>query len=130
MMLRILIATIMVSFLATGIPQAQEIPQKPFFDFFKKLIEKPKPKKRKPVRRAPVKTVQKKVIPPLQISIMGISGEEGSRVAICRFKNEVMLLEEGDQKGNDFKVIRIDASKMTVLHIAAGRRQEITMSDV
>jgi len=100
--------------------------EKPYYDFFKKLIEKPRPRKRQRVRRKVVKKQQKVVVPPLQIQILGISGEEGARVAIINFKGRQMLIEEGDEKKGEFKVIRIDEGKLVFLHTKAQRRQEVT----
>jgi hypothetical protein len=100
--------------------------EKPYYDFFKKLIEKPRPPKRKRVRRQVVKKKQEIVVPPLQIQILGISGEDGARVAIINYKGQQMLIEEGDEKKGEFKVIRIDEGKLVFLHIKAQRRQEVT----
>jgi hypothetical protein len=100
--------------------------QKPFFDFFRKLIEPPK--RRVPIQRAPIRPKQEKkiVIPPLQMNIMGISGEVGNRVAIVSYKGSQRLLMEGDEQPGEYKVISIDEQKITLLHIQAGRRQEVT----
>jgi hypothetical protein len=100
--------------------------KKPFFDFFRKLIEPPKREVVRPqnVVRAPEK--KEVVIPPLQMQIMGISGEEGSRVAIVTYKGSQRLLMEGDEQPGEYKVISIAVDKITLLHIAAGRRQEVT----
>lgn len=105
---------------------ANDTIQKPFFDFFRKLIEPPKREVEKPVNvvRAPEK--KEVVIPPLQMQIMGISGEEGSRVAIVSYKGAQRLLMEDDEQPGEYKVISISSDKITLLHIAAGRRQEVT----
>tara|TARA_Y100000589_G_scaffold122853_1_gene117285 strand:+ start:236 stop:622 length:387 start_codon:yes stop_codon:yes gene_type:complete len=106
-----------------------EVPR-PYHDFFRKLIQKPKKIKRQRTKRAVIKQAPKKVIPKLQMTIHGISGEEGSRSAIVTFDREQLLLFEGDQDRNKkFKVIRIDENKITLLHTAAGKRQEITFDN-
>lgn len=108
----------------SGVSDASDEIRKPFFDIFRKLIEPPKPPP------APVATVvatakpAAPVIPPLQIQINGITGDEGNRVAIVTFKGQQMLLLNGDDKG-EFNVISIDSDKIVVLHKAAQRRQEI-----
>lgn len=103
---------------------------KPYHDFFRKLIQKKKRKIRAPTKRRVIKQPEKKVIPKLQMTVHGISGEEGSRSAIVTFDREQLLLFEGDQDRNKkFKVIRIDENKITLLHIAAKRRQEITFDN-
>ena len=104
---------------------ANVIPDKPYYDFFRKLIEKKQKKKRKKVVRKTIKKQTKKVIPPLQIEILGISGEEGARIAIIKFNNQQKLIEEGDEWKPHYKVIRIDEEKVTFLHIQAGKRQEV-----
>ena len=103
---------------------------KPYHDFFRKLIQKKKRVVRKATRRKVIKQPEKKVIPKLQMTVHGISGEEGSRSAIVTFEREQLLLFEGDQDRNKkFKVIRIDENKITLLHVAAARRQEITFDN-
>ena len=103
---------------------------KPYHDFFRKLIQKKKRVVRKATKRRVIKQPEKKVIPKLQMTVHGISGEEGSRSAIVTFDREQLLLFEGDQDRNKkFKVIRIDENKITLLHVAAARRQEITFDN-
>jgi len=104
---------------------AQILHQRPFHDFFRKLIEKPAPPPRRRVATRVAPKKPKKVIPPLQVDILGISGEEGARVAIINYKGQQMLIEEGDEKKNEYKVLRIDEGKITFLHIKAGKRQEV-----
>ncbi len=104
--------------------------EKPYHDFFRKLIQKKKRPIRKATKRRVIKQAPKKVIPKLKMTVHGISGEEGSRSAIVTFEREQMLLFEGDQDRNKkFKVIRIDENKITLLHVAAARRQEITFDN-
>ena len=103
---------------------------RPYHDFFRKLIQKKKACCTSKTQRKVIKQPQKKVIPKLQMIIHGISGEEGSRSAIVTFDREQLLLFEGDQDRNKkFKVIRIDEKKITVLHTAAGRRQEFSFEN-
>ena len=103
---------------------------KPYHDFFRKLIQKKKRPIRKATKRRVIKQAPKKVIPKLQMTVHGISGEEGSRSAIVTFDREQMLLFEGDEDRNKkFKVIRIDENTITLLHVAASRRQEITFDN-
>jgi hypothetical protein len=99
---------------------------KPFFDPFQKLIEPPK-EKPKIQKRTVVKETKevKVVIPPLQMGVMGISGEEGNRVAIVTYKGQQRLLMEGDEQPGEFKVISIEESQITLLHIKAGSRQVV-----
>jgi hypothetical protein len=59
------------------------------------------------------------------MTIMGISGEVGNRVAIVSYKGAQRLLMEGDEQPGEYKIISIDEQKITLLHIQAGRRQEI-----
>lgn len=105
--------------------EAQTLTTKPFHDFFRKLIEPPAPPPR-PVRINQVAPKpQAPVIPPLTVNILGISGEEGARVAIIQFEGNQMLIEEGDEKPGIYKVLRIDEGKITFLHIKANKRQEV-----
>jgi len=99
--------------------------KKPFFDFFRKLIEPPKPPPKPVATVTAVVAPQAPVIPPLQIQIMGITGDAGNRVAIINYKGQQKLLLNGDDHG-DFSVINIEADKIVVLHKAAQRRQEVT----
>lgn len=101
--------------------------KKPFFDFFRKLIEPPKRKLKKKKQRV-LKSSKKEtvVIPPLQMSVMGISGEEGNRVAIVTFEGKQRLLMDGDEEAGKFRVISIEPTKITLMHFKAGRRQEIS----
>lgn len=101
---------------------------KPYYDFFRKLLVKEK----KPIRAVPVRTPiksepTKPVIPDLKMIIHGISGEEGMRTAIVTFERDQLLLTEGQEQPGQFKVIKIDSDKITLLHIKAGKRQEIGM---
>ena len=93
--------------------ESQPLIVKPFHDFFRKLIEPPAPPPR-PIR---INRVAPKpaapVIPPLSVNILGISGEEGARVAIIQFEGNQMLIEEGDEKQGVYKVLRIDEGKIT-----------------
>ena len=116
---------ILVLCLQMGGVQAQVLHVKPFHDFFRKLIEKPAPPPRRRPTRRPVPKAPKKVIPPLQVDVLGISGEEGARVAIINYKGQQKLIEEGDEQKNEYKVLRIDESKITFLHVKAGKRQEV-----
>ncbi len=111
-------------FLCVGLIHAEGEIKKPFFDPFRKLIEPPKPPP-KPIQQVVARPVpQKPVIPPLDIKIMGITGEPGARVAIVSYKGSQMLLLDGDDKP-DFRVMSIDGDKLVVLHKAAQRRQEV-----
>lgn len=97
--------------------------EKPYFDFFRKLIQ-PKPKaKRKAVTRKKTIRAKKVTIPPLGIKILGITGEEGSRVAIISYKGSQDLVEEGDSKPGIYKVIQIDEDKVVFMHIKASKRE-------
>lgn len=98
--------------------------ERPSFDPFRKQIEPPAPPVRKDPVRSPVPIPQKPVIPPLDIKIMGITGEPGARVAIVSYKGSQMLLLDGDDQA-DFRVMSIDGDKLVVLHKAAQRRQEV-----
>ncbi|PCJ20059.1 MAG: hypothetical protein COB02_05530 [Candidatus Cloacimonadota bacterium] len=96
---------------------------KPYFDFFRKLIQ-PKPKKkRKQVKRRQSIKKSAPTIPPLGIKILGITGEEGSRVAIINYKGDQALVEEGDSKPGIYKVIQIYEDKVVFMHIKASKRE-------
>jgi hypothetical protein len=118
------LAVMLVLFVNSG--NTEVVVEKPFFDPFRKLIEPPK-KKIVKQRRTVVREKKKEkiVIPPLQMNVMGISGEEGNRVAIVSYKGQQRLLMEGDQQPGEFKVISIDENKITLLHIKAGTRQVV-----
>jgi hypothetical protein len=105
--------------------RASEI-RPPFLDFFRKLIERPLPPKTPDKSIVTEDKIIKKIIPPLQMTIMGISGEVGNRVAIVSYKGGQRLLMEGDEQPGEYKIISIDEQKITLLHIQAERRQEIT----
>lgn len=119
---------IILALLVSEIMASTPIIEKPYYDFFRKLIQKEK----KPRRRVPVRTkiktaAPKPVIPDLKMTIHGISGEEGMRTAIVTFEREQLLLTEGQEQTGKFKVIKIDTDKITLLHIKAGKRQEISI---
>lgn len=122
---KITMISILAACLQFGCLEAEILHVKPFHDFFRKLIEKPAPPPRQRPRTRVAAKAPKKVIPPLQVDILGISGEEGARVAIVNYKGQQMLIEEGDEKKDEFKVLRIDEGKITFLHIRAGKRQEV-----
>ncbi|MBT3783434.1 hypothetical protein HOF92_00585, partial [bacterium] len=98
---------------------------KPFQDFFRKKLEKPKPVVSvQAVKRPPI-SEPTRAIPPLQVGLLGIAGEEGAHVAIISYKGKQLLLEEGDEVRGEFKVIRIHEDKITFFHIKANTRQEV-----
>ena len=120
-MIRDILCFVLLGFLCVLSSQADS---KPFQDFFRRKLVKEKPVIK--VTEERVKVVKRDpVIPPLQISILGIAGEEGSRLGIINFKGRQALIAEGDQR-KEYKVIRIEEDKITVLHKKAKRRQEIS----
>ena len=98
---------------------------KPFQDFFRKKLERPKPVVSVQAVKRPPLVEPIRVIPPLQVGLLGIAGEEGAHVAIISFKGKQLLIEEGDEVTDEFKVIRIREDKITFFHIKANKRQEI-----
>ncbi|MCO4782384.1 MAG: hypothetical protein KC646_08665 [Candidatus Cloacimonetes bacterium] len=112
----------MLMFTSIGMGFSQEV-QKPYYDVFRKLIQ-PKAKKTNcnlHIRRE-IKPIPK-VISPLSIKTLGITGVEGSRVAIINYKGHQTLIEEGDSKPGVYKVLQIDEDKVVFFHIKASKRE-------
>ena len=122
------IVLLILGLLASQTTESASNDAKPYYDFFRKLIQKQKkPRRRLPVRTKIKTAAPKPVIPDLKMTIHGISGEEGMRTAIVTFEREQLLLTEGQEQTGKFKVIKIDTDKITLLHIKAGKRQEISI---
>lgn len=115
-----------VLFCQTSMAEQSSI-EKPFIDIFRKLIKKVKvlpfrSKAKLPINPGPAPAP---VIPPLQMSVLGISGEQGNRVAIVTFEGKQRLLMDGDEEAGKYRVISIEPDKISLMHLKAERRQEI-----
>ena len=113
---------ILMGFSMSHVIDSKEI-KKPYYDYFRKLVQKKKNIKVKPILKPQVIIQTPKVIPPLKVRVLGITGEEASRVAIISFNGEQTLIEEGDSKVGVYRVIQIDSDQVVFMHIRASKRQ-------
>lgn len=65
---------------------------------------------------------KKEVIPPLQLKVTGICGNDGLRQAIIQFENDEYIVENGQVIDGKFKVVDVTSDKLIVYSIRESRR--------
>lgn len=77
---------------------------------------------------APVKEIEKP-LPPLQLKVTGICGNEGIREAIVQFENDEHVVKTGQVVNGKFKVVDIDSTRVVVYSIKEARRATFALTE-
>ena len=97
---------------------------RPVSDPFKCLIKKPKPPKPDNTYTPPPPPPLKTAIPPLQLKVTAIAGEDDKYVAVIRHEGKDFIVEnEWEEEHGLFKVKSVTADKVEVFYSKTKKRQ-------
>jgi len=107
--------------------QGENAGHDPFRPLITKKVVEPLKIERQ-VEPAPQKEV-KKIIPPLELKVTGICGNENVREAVIQFENDEHIVRPGQVVNGKLKVVDIENGRVVVYSIREARRAAFALNE-